>query len=264
MNTEPIKTRVGQAGWTDHRHFGMSVFNELAGTTTTTGLIALAATGRKMGEEDCRMLDDIAVILTVADPRIYPLKLVRLASAYGDPLAGMAAAVAAMQGALVGPRIAQDTAHWLKQLKEETNQTTEGILKGFQKLLKQGRLSGFGVPFRQEDERAVALKQRATKRNRHTGTYWKLQETVSDYLKETKGIPANVGLPIAALSLDMGLNPDTLAALYTGLTINVFLANAVEGAEQAPEQLRCLPESTVEYIGRGERESGGRRSGGVC
>lgn len=259
MNTEPIPTRVGQAGWTDHRHFGMSVFNELAGNTTTTGLIVLAATGKKLEEDDCRMLDDIAVILTVADPRIYPLKLVRLATAYGDPLAGMAAAVAAMQGALVGPRISQDAAEWLMEIATRLGHSISDkneINRVFKKLLdEKGRLAGFGVPFRPVDERAVALNEKVKARNRHTGTFWKLHEAVADYLRETRGIPANVGLPVAALSLDMGLKPENLAALYTGLTINVFLANAVEGAKQAPQLLRCLPDTTVEYIGREPRHS---------
>ena len=247
MTGEPdrLTTRVGHAGWNDHRHFGYSVFGELAGTTSTTGLIAMAASGRKLPEEDCRLLDDIAVILTVADPRIYPLKLVRLVSSYGDPLAGLSAAIAAMQGAIVGPQISMGAAFWLLEMEKAVD-LEAAVARSF---LDQGRIAGFGVPFREVDERAVALEKRARETGRDSGKYWKLQERITGIVRGTRGLSCNVGLPVAALSLDMGLQPEQLASLYTGLTINVFLANAVEGAAQAPSILRNLPDSSIEYIG---------------
>ena len=253
-----LNTRVGYAGWKDHRHFGYSVFKELAGEVTSTGLIVLAATGRLMDEADCRVLDDIAAVLTVADPRIYPLKLVRLASSYGDPLAGLSASVAAMQGAIVGPQISQNAAMWLMEVHSELNGSfsdTEAVRKVVaEQFRKKNRISGFGVPFRDVDERAVALYELAAFRGRTAGEYWRLQETVARIAREIKGLACNVGLPVAALSLDMGLAPERLSSLYTGLTMNVFLANAVEGASQAPEILRRLPETDVEYIGKPPRE----------
>lgn len=155
-----IFTRVGHAGWNDHRHFGKWVFSELAGNTSTAGLIALAATGRLPDESACGMLDDIAVILTVADPRIYPLKLVRLASSFGDPLAGLATAVAAMEGAIVGPQIAQNSALWMEEAAQRLDSSLEdddSIKRVITELLNErGRLSGFGVPFRKVDERRTA------------------------------------------------------------------------------------------------------------
>lgn len=248
-----IFTRVGHAGWDDHRHFGKWVFSELAGNTSTTGLIALAATGRLPDESACGMLDDIAVVLTVADPRIYPLKLVRLASSFGDPLAGLAAAVAAMQGAIVGPQIAQNSALWMAEAAhklENSIQDDDAIKEVITDLLNErGRLSGFGVPFRKVDERRTALMDRASARGMDGGTYWKLHDRIAYLVGELRGIPANVGLSVAALSLDMGFRPEELTPLYTGLTINVFLANAVEGACQAPEVLRWLPVESIEYVG---------------
>jgi hypothetical protein len=114
------------------------------------------------------------------------------------------------------------------------------------------------VPFRKEDERRVALAERVVTRKREKGRYWKLQEEIAGIVLETRGIPANVGLSVAALSLDMGLYPGDLAALYTGLTTNVFLANAVEGAKQAPGILRCIPEEDVEYVGVPPRKPSSR------
>lgn len=247
MTSEPdrLTTRVGHAGWNDHRHFGYSVFGELAGTTSISGLIAMAASGRKLPEEDCRLLDDIAVILTVADPRIYPLKLVRLASSYGDPLAGLSAAVAAMQGAIVGPQISMGAAFWLLEM-EDALDLEAAVARSFQ---ERGRIPGFGVPFRDVDERAIALEKRARETGRDTGKYWVMQERIAGIVRETRGLSCNVGLPVAALSLDMGLRPEHLSSLYTGLTINVFLANAVEGAAQAPAILRELPHTSIDYVG---------------
>lgn len=248
-----LPTRVGLAGWNDHRHFGYSVFNDLAGEVTTTGLITLASTGKLASREDCAVLDDIAVILTVADPRIYPLKLVRLASSWGSSLAGLSAAVAAMNGAVVGPQISQDAAYWLKEIAEKLgeNPVDSPVLEKIvlEQFELRKRVSGFGVPFRNVDERATALTVCAEKRGRDTGRYWNLQKAVAAIVLEHRNLAANVGLPVAGLSLDMGLSPGHLSALYTGLTMNVFIANAVEGADQAPAVLRCLPDSFVEYIG---------------
>ncbi|MCK5035336.1 MAG: hypothetical protein KAS73_05540 [Candidatus Sabulitectum sp.] len=250
---EPLDTRVGHAGWSDHRYFSRWVFKELAGNVSTTGLIVMAATGQVIDDNDCDMLDDVATILTVADPRIYPLKLARLASAYGSSLAGQAAAVAAMEGAIVGPQISQDAAFWLIDVKTELGRSIEDpieIRKVVEKHFSQKtRISGFGVPFRKVDERRLALTECVSARNRSEGAYWKLQNVIAEIVLDIRGVPANVGLSVAALSLDMGLRPGDLASLYIGLTINVFLANAVEGAKQAPGILRCIPDKHVEYVG---------------
>lgn len=249
---------MGHAGWTDHRHFGHSLFEELAGNVSSTGLIVLAATGKKIGKDSCHMLDDVAAILTVADPRIYPLKLVRLATSYGDPLAGLSAAVAAMQGAIVGPQISQDAACFLSEVADELGDepldspSLHRIIDGH--FEKKGRISGFGVPFREEDERATALSRRVSSRGRTEGRYWKLQEAIARIVLESRNLACNVGLPVAGLSLDLGFRPEHLSALYTGLTINVFLANAVEGAHQAPAVLRRLPQSSIEYRGKAIRK----------
>jgi hypothetical protein len=255
---KPIPTRVGHAGWTDHRHFGYSLFEELAGNVSSTGLIVLAATGEKIDDDSCAMLDDVATILTVADPRIYPLKLVRLATAYGDPLAGLSTAVAAMQGAIVGPQISQNAAFLLREIADELGDepldspSLRRIIDGH--FERKGRISGFGVPFRHVDERATALAGRVLSRGRAEGRYWKLQEKIAEIILNTRNLACNVGLPVAGLSLDMGFCPEDLSALYTGLTMNVFLANAVEGAAQAPAVLRRLPVSSVEYTGKALRK----------
>jgi hypothetical protein len=216
-------------------------------------MVVLAATGRELDQEDCRVLDDVIAVLTVADPRIYPLKLVRLASAYGEPIAGLAAAFAMLEGAVVGPVIAQEAAAWLSAAARDLGSAISdraAILTFVESLLaRRSRLAGFGVPFRNEDERRSALAARIAARGRAGGCHWKLQEVLADVVLEARGIPANVGLSVAALSLDLGLRAGDLAALYTGLTTNVFLANAVEGAKQAPAMLRCLPEEFVEYVG---------------
>lgn len=265
MNTgEAIPTRVGHAGWDDHRHFGRWVFKDLAGRISTTGLIVLAATGEVMDEESCRVLDDVAAILTVGDPRIYPLKLVRLASAYGDPLAGLAASMAAMEGAIVGPRISQEAAFWLREVMSTLENRVEDrdrISSVMDRMLEErGRLSGFGVPFRKVDERRTALAERVVARRREEGAFWKLQEGIASSVLESRGLAANVGLSVAALSLDLGLRAERLAALYTGLTVNVFLANAVEGAGQAPSVLRKLPDHSIEYRGTGPRHTSDART----
>ncbi len=65
-----IKTHVAWAGWDEHQYRGHRVFAELAGSTSLSGLISIAVSGRRLSPDDERVLDDLAVCLAVAEPRI--------------------------------------------------------------------------------------------------------------------------------------------------------------------------------------------------
>ena len=66
------------------------------------GLLFLALAGRRPDENERGLLEDIAVAMTVAYPRIWPLKLGRLASSYGGCLAAVAAITVCLEGAYIG------------------------------------------------------------------------------------------------------------------------------------------------------------------
>jgi hypothetical protein len=84
-----LPTRVAHAEWGVNRYFGFPV-PDLLGDETLTGLVALAVGARRLPAAEREVLDDIAVAMTLADPRIWPLKMTRLVASYGGGLAGMA------------------------------------------------------------------------------------------------------------------------------------------------------------------------------
>ena len=93
-----IQTRVARHVFGDNFYFGHAVAGDLLGGETFAGLMAMAAKGRRPSDEERVVLDAIAVILTSADPRIWPLKLTRLVASYGGTLAGFGAGQLAMDG----------------------------------------------------------------------------------------------------------------------------------------------------------------------
>src|SRR5262249_2861665 len=96
--SERLVTRVGRALWGDNRFRGFSVGDELAGATDLWSLVALAVGHRPLGADECAILDDLAACGCAADPRIWPLKAVRLGSAYGRFTPGLVAGLLAIDG----------------------------------------------------------------------------------------------------------------------------------------------------------------------
>src|SRR6185369_4355607 len=68
-----------------------------------TGLTVLSVLGRRLTSDACAVVDDVACTLTLADPRIWPLKLTRLISAYGSTLPAAAAGLLSEEDARIGP-----------------------------------------------------------------------------------------------------------------------------------------------------------------
>src|SRR5688572_24620645 len=113
-----MKTNVGSAGFDDHRFRGFSLYRELLGRESFAGLLALAIDGRRRTPEEAAMLDDLAAVIAVADPRIWPCKLARVASAYGSSLAGVAASTYLLQDAWIGPYTVKGSAQVLVEIAE--------------------------------------------------------------------------------------------------------------------------------------------------
>ena len=257
-----LPTRVGHAEWGDNRFRGHSVARDLAGQESLAGLLALAIGGRRLDREERGLLDDVAAVVTVGDPRIWPLKLARLTACYGGCLAGVAAATICLDGAKVGPpatglaaevlvdlharlarRGARRDAHDPSVLERECQRMLEA----------RGRLFGFGVAFRPRDERITMLSARVAARGRSELPYWRLFVRVGDVFRRIHNLEPNVGLGAAAVCLDMGFTPAQIGPLMMALGASDFWSNAFEGAEQAPAVLRRLPSTNVRYVGPEER-----------
>src|SRR3569623_132631 len=105
--------------------------------------------------------------------------------------------------------------------------------------------AGFGVLYRVRDERLVALSAQVVKRQRHDLPHWRLCTRAIDLARRELQLEAHVYLALAALCLDLGFPRDAVAGLGFVLLFHDALANAVEGAAQAPAVLRELPWSEI-------------------
>jgi hypothetical protein len=254
-----LTTRVGRAGSGDHRYFGHGTFTELLGTENYAGVMAMAVCGRRICDDDRRMLDDLSVIMSAADPRIPPLKLCRLLASYGSVLASFAGAQLCLENDLIGPwttRYAAETLVELRRLVGDRIDDAAFVEAEMNALLqRKKRLVGYGVPLRRRDERLDALRAEVTRRGWHARPFWQLQEAFSILVQSQRKLGSNLATGVSALLLDMGFSVEEVPALTTFLMQNCFAANAVEGARQAPAILRALPPDTVTYVGLPPRAS---------
>jgi len=108
---------------------------------------------------------------------------------------------------------------------------------------------GFGTPFRRRDERLVAFRKCMIEKQRDVLPYFRTMDAVSEAVRELRRAEPNIVFALAAVCLDMGLGVDDIGPLTTTLMQHMFFAAAVEGARQAPELLRELPEAYVTYVG---------------
>ncbi len=250
-----VETHCAHWGHNDHRYFGNAVFGELTGKETFTGLVALSILGRRLPREHCEVLDDIACISTLADPRIWPLKITRLIAAYGAAMPAIAAGIANLQGAIVSPWQASEAAGTLEALMANVREL-QVVKPAIERLFESERaVSGYGLPCRSVDERLVALRECIQRRGRHSLPYWSLLTACAGAVGPSRRHTPNIGLGIAAAMLDMGISRAEIGPLTCALFQHMLFANAVEGAMQAPRVLRQLPDKDVAYCGAEPRVS---------
>ena len=248
-----LPTRVGHAGWSEQQFRGWRLFTDLH-EATWLELNVLALTGRRPEPWVQRVLDAVAVSAAVADPRIWPLKIVRLISAYGSAFFGMAAAYAWQAHANVGASVARPVADLLEEWSTRLAGLDDDELVGRLRAEgAKGRLPGFGVPFREVDERLEALLSRLDDLD-FDGAHVALVRRICRLAPKAELRP-NFVLGATAVFLDLGVPVEGVAMLGMMMLNAAYLANAVEGARQAPEALQRLPDACVEYVGPPPRKS---------
>ncbi len=252
-----IPTRVAHAGHDEHTFLGHRVYEELAGRVSLSGLMAIAINGSKPDETDQRVLDDLAAVCTLADPRIWPPKVTRLGSAYGGTLEGIAAGLLCMDCRFVGFwQSSQVAAELLLELHAAADGEEQQIDEAAVGLVKpKGFIPGFGVPYREHDERFPPLQRCLKERGRDGGHFVALFDVLTGVVKREKGLAPNVSGLLAAVCLDLNFAPDEIGPLMVCLAIHQFVANAHEGARQAPAALRKLPDDRIRYTGPAPRRS---------
>jgi hypothetical protein len=254
-----LPTMSAHWGWHEHRYFGHRVFEELAGRESLTGLTALSVLGRRLSPEACAVLDDAAACLTLADPRIWPLKLTRVIAAYGGTTAAAAAGLLIEEDARIGPWTCAKSAELLADLHLQLEGTelaadaVAAVVRSY--LVKRHFVWGFGTPFRERDERLVAFDACLERRGRRQLPYMRTLDAIAKVVVAERKTEPNMGMAVAAALLDLGVQVTEVGPLATALMQHMFFAHAVEGARQAPEVLKCLPEECIRYVGREARSS---------
>jgi len=252
------ETRTAHWGWDEHRYFGHRVFEQLAGHESFTGLTVLSVLGRRLSSDECAIVDDAASTLTLADPRIWPLKLTRLIAAYGSTLPAAAAGLLSEEDARIGPWAMAKSAEMLLAFdavigsRVDEPETVRAIVQRY--LGEHGFAWGFGTPFRGKDERLVAFRRCIRQRGRQELRFWRLMNAVSAAVAEQRAVEPNMGIATAAAFLDLGMTPHQVGSLTSALMQHMFLAHAVEGAKQGAS-LRELPAGYVEFDGHAPRSS---------
>jgi hypothetical protein len=259
MKDVALPTATAHWGWDDHRYFGHRVFEDLAGRQSLTSLTALSVLGRQLSCDECAVLDDAAVCLTLADPRIWPLKLTRVIAAHGGMTASAAAGLLIEEDARIGPWTGAKSAELLVELHLRLVGTgfdaeaVEAVVREY--LDKHHFVWGFGTPFRQRDERLVAFVSCLERRGRRQLPFMRTLDAVALVVTRLRQTEPNMGMAFAAAFLDLGLAVEEVGPLATALMQHMFFAHAVEGARQAPTVLQCLPEPCIDYIGVEARDS---------
>lgn len=256
MSTEPLllKTELGHAGWHDHEVRGVIVF-DLDPHNTTLIDLALLTLGIRADRDDARLVLTICAQAALnPDPRIPPMKLIRLGAAYGGLLSALAAGLVGMERSLVGMSAVSNSARFLHDFVESVGwQVTDTELDvELRKWKQSGRiLFGFGVPGRPVDERARWMSERLDEVLRSPRPWWGMYERIRSRLS----LSPNLGAVFAAALLDLGCAPEQVGAISCVVNLFPLVGNAHEGAQQAPRMLRELPAETVRYVGQGPRES---------
>jgi hypothetical protein len=163
-----LVTRSAHWGYDEHRYFGHAVFEQLRGRESLSGLTALSVLGRRLSPEACALLDEAAVCLTLADPRIWPLKLTRVIASYRHAMPAAAAGLLIQEDARIGPWTVPKAAAGLVVLKAQVGARGDEpdhvrqVVRAY--VAEQRFVWGFGTPFRKRDERLVAFRDSVERR----------------------------------------------------------------------------------------------------
>jgi hypothetical protein len=270
--TEPrarpvLLTRVGHVGPDHHRFRGFEVGGELVGHESYWSVSSLAMGGPRIDAAASRLLDDLATSLVGPDPRIWPWKLCRLLSAYGRFSVGMAGPLIMMSSGRVGPAALASVARFFDELARELGPELAddaALTRALERRLELfARPPGFGTPFREKDERNAPIVALAEAHGRDKGRHFSLVLRAAPIVLSKTSLPLNAAALVSGICLDLGFTPEQLDVLGILLLVPNTVANAFEGAREAPAVLQRLPAEFVRYVGQAARKSPRAESGNL-
>ncbi len=257
-NSFTIPTAAASERRTDHWFCGQRVIADLVGEATSTALAGLAISGRRLEPSEIAVLDDIAALILLADPRIWPLKLARIVASYGNTLPAFAAGNVLLEGAMIGPWNCGAAAEFLIDAKSRLSGDQNGneAEHALADLVRQvERIPGFGVPMRDVDERLAAFTEKIHQRGRENLPHWQAFLRIAPVVRRERKLEPNFGAGLGAALLDMDFSPGQIAVVAWWFQALAYLPNVMEGAEQKQPGLRSFPADATTYVGHAPRRS---------
>lgn len=249
--------RAGHIGTDDNRFCGSAVFADLATRIADPTALLCLAFGMPLPNADGReVLRCACLSVTSPDARVWPLKMTRVLASYGNPYAGFFGAQLANFSDRMGPGTATHAAlslRWIaERLERETAPTGEPTAGPAEPtdeqvaavvaehLATRGRIAGFGVPFRKEDERLLGLLRLLSGHSSRQGRFWKLHLRVVAAMRQRDGLEPNIVIALVALFLDLGLPAARAGMFLTSMMAQNFAAHALEASERDAAILQQL------------------------
>ena len=237
------RTRVGRAIHGDNLFYGRSVKDDIVGKKNLWQILSMAVNGPELTPFQCAFLDAMAGAGLAADPRIWPLKATRVAGAYGDFYMSLGTALVLASDTAVGPSYCEFTARIFLRFDELLRAQPQLTIDEVVSRVKEeqgGRLAGFGVPGRQEDERYLAIStwfDQNCPGPEYPVRYWTLCQELRPIMERRFGIRPNWMACVVVLLLDMGFDVHQLTSLSLMALFPCYFANAYEGS--------CVPEARL-------------------
>ncbi|MEM9454967.1 MAG: citrate/2-methylcitrate synthase [Myxococcota bacterium] len=198
----------------DHEIRGRLLFAELGRQKTFMQVVALAIAGLELSDEDAGLVEQIAISVQVADPRIWPLTVVRQAAASGRPLgARVIAGIATLSNPYMAAIPVVNFFGVLGRI-EAAEAEGSGLETWLDQVLATGeRLPGVGRPVLEGvDERIPPMLEAARRCGRHEGPSVRLALALERELMARKGIRLNAAGVLAALMRDLGFEANAAGA----------------------------------------------------
>jgi hypothetical protein len=248
--TRPI-TRAGHIAYGRNRFCGADVFDTLAHEVRTPiDLLIRSFGGRTLDDEDREVLRCVSLALTSPDARVWPLKLTRVLASHGNLFAGFYGAQLANFTDIIGPNAATSCARALATIAAATD--IDAAVARF--LERKQVIGGFGVPFREEDERLVELERLLANHPITHRKPWLVSRALARALRQRNNVRPNVVSALAAIVLDLAIAPHR-AGLFVGVMMaHTYAAHTLEACDD-DARLRELDFRHVDFRGRAPRRS---------
>ncbi len=252
----PVRTEFGRAALETAHVRGFDVYRDLVGDDFWS-LFSVAIGSRRLTPDECAACDALSS-MAIGDPRIWPMKVARLISAYGHAFSGVATAFAILDRAPMGAWPVRGATRFFQEITsagppdsdaERMRSAMDARLGG------GGRIEGFGVPARDQDERnsvlETAIAQIWTPPRRH----WALYLEARAHARKRWGLEANLASCVAAIASDLGYDPPQASMFTTAFVYWGIAGNALAGTIESPERVREIPVEFVEWVGSPPRKS---------